>query len=152
MARSVIETAIMLKSIYNKNFANESFCIKWPELRGIAGISQLTQEYLQGVNNTLNESGHALLQLDNFLLVAHASDFPHVRHVPPRLVEQYLHGDDELDDDEYEESEDEILVDEDDSDDQNEPESGNEQIKGWVPKWRTRRAPKVEETEEEVEM
>ena len=111
MERTAEETASILISIYDESFANESynhFRIGWPELRSIAGVARLTDEYLWEINQTLNESSYFLIPFDNFLLVALESDVSHVRAVPPRIVEDYLPGDE--DDDDFE-------LDEDDDDD-----------------------------------
>lgn len=95
MARTAQETASTLIKIYNKSFANVSykrFRIGWSELCSIAGIPNITDEYMHEIQLTLRKSGHTLIQLDNFLVVALESYFSPVRAVPPRIVEQYLPG------------------------------------------------------------
>lgn len=106
MARTAAETSNTLIEIYEESFANDNFNyfrIDWPELRAIAGVAKLTHEYLHEVNQALNETSYTLIPLDNFLVVAMESDFSLVRSVPPRIVEQYLPGED--DDYEYEDIE-----------------------------------------------
>lgn len=155
MARTAQETANTLISIYDESFANDSynqFRIDWPELRSIAGVSKLTEEYLGEINQTLNEGSYVLIPLDNFLVVALEQDFSHVRSVTPRIVEQYLPGDDdddelEFDDDDDDDDDDELM---DDETEDAEAESADAVSTGkWVPKYRTRKAAtqKQEETE-----
>ena len=98
MARTAEETASILIGLYDESFAGDSFRpfrINWPELRSLAGIARLTDEYLWEVDLELKESGYFLLPLDNFVLVALESDFSYIRAIPPRIVEQYLPDDDE---------------------------------------------------------
>ncbi len=122
MARSADETARTLMEVYEEVFGNESysfFRINWPELRSLAGVNKLTEEYLREVNGELNGSGYVLVPMDNFLLVASEDDFGAVRAVPPRTVENFLPGDE--DDDESEDSDDFG----DDEDDDDSPPSRN---------------------------
>ncbi len=94
------KTAKTLIDIYDEYFAKVScrrFRINWPELRSIAGIPKLTDEYLHEIQLALRKSGYTLIPLDNFLVVALESCFSTVRAVPPRIVERYL-PDAEVDD------------------------------------------------------
>ena len=73
MARTAKETAGTLIRIYEDRFANESynqFRVTWPELRAIAGVTKLNNDYLCEVNQAFNKSNHALISLANFLVVA----------------------------------------------------------------------------------
>ena len=100
--RTAEETASILISLYDESFAGDNFSpfrINWPELRSLAGIARLTDEYLWELDQELKESGYFLFPLDNYVLVALESDFSHIRAVPPRIVEQYLPGDEDDDDD-----------------------------------------------------
>lgn len=101
MEHTATETARTLISIYNENFANEDynhFRISWQELRSIAAVSKLSEQYLCEVNQELNKSQYTLIPLDNFLVVAQEFDFSHIRFVPPRLVEQFVFDDKHVDD------------------------------------------------------
>ncbi|MEI6208856.1 MAG: hypothetical protein WCP20_18920 [Desulfuromonadales bacterium] len=113
MARTTRKTATILSDLYDETFANDSyepFRISWPDLRGIAGVSKLTDQYLRQINQALNESGYYLIPFDNFLLVTQESNQSNIRLLPPRIVEQYLYV--EADDLEIDEEEDEELSDE----------------------------------------
>lgn len=102
MARTTKDTTKTLISIYNKNFASEDynqFRITWPGLRSLSGLSKLSEQYLCDINLELSRSGYTLTQLDNFLVVAIEGDFSHIRVVPPRIVEQYLSGNEDVKDD-----------------------------------------------------
>jgi hypothetical protein len=98
MARSAEETASILIGLYEESFAGDSFKpfrIGWPELRSLAGIARLTDEYLWEIDLELKESGYFLFPLDTFVLVAVESDLSYIRAIPPRIVEQYLPGDED---------------------------------------------------------
>jgi len=119
MARTAAKTASILSDLYNETFANDSyepFRISWPDLRGIAGVAKLTDQYLRQINLELNESeGYTLIPFDNFLLVTQESNLSHIRLVPPRIVEQHLYveaDDCEIDDEDEDEDEDVELGDE----------------------------------------
>ncbi|MDD2899551.1 MAG: hypothetical protein PHI31_12665 [Desulfuromonadaceae bacterium] len=93
METTAIETARALIGIYNECFANENyshFRILWPELRSIAAVSKLSDQYLREVSQELNKSQFTLIPLDNFLVVAQEFDFSQIRFVPPRLVDQFM--------------------------------------------------------------
>lgn len=95
MARTAAETAKVLATIYDENFSDdlfEQFQIGWLELRSIAGVPKLTDQYLRTVGTELRESGHLLVACDSFILVAREEDLSHARKVPARLVESYLPG------------------------------------------------------------
>jgi len=99
--RSSEETAKILSDIYDENFAQDCFSyyrIKWPELRSLAGVTKLTEEYLHDVNTSLVEAGYIFIPLDNFLVVAAESDFTGIRYVPAKLVEHYMPGDNDSSD------------------------------------------------------
>jgi hypothetical protein len=98
MARTAEETASILIGLYDESFAGDSFKpfrISWPELRSLAGVAKLADEYLWEIDLELKESGYFLFPLDNFVLMAQESDLSYVRAVPPRIVEQYLPDDDD---------------------------------------------------------
>jgi len=111
MARTAVKTANTLSLMYDESFDGEvmeMFRLGWPELRSLAGVPKLTEEYLADINRTLAESHYALIPLDDYLVVAMQGDFSHARKIPSRLLEQYLpeeedihyveEGDDELED------------------------------------------------------
>lgn len=111
MARSATVTACILTDLYDETFKNDScepFRITWQQLRMISRCHRLTKAYLHAINLALNESNYALTAFDDSLLIAQESDFSSVRAVPDRIVEQYLAGVKEIDD------EDDVEVDEDD--------------------------------------
>lgn len=114
MARTAVETANSLSLMYDKSYDGddmEMFRIGWPELRTLAGVSKLTEEYLATVNMALADSKCALIPFDDYLVVAKQGDFSRTRKIPSRLLEQYLPDEEELDnlveDDEELEDEDE---------------------------------------------
>lgn len=112
MARTAVETANILTQLHDESFDGdvmEMFRIGWPELRALAGVPKLTQEYLADINNSLAECRYALISFDDYLVVALQNAFRHVRQVPPRYLEQMLpdEGDFEIDDDGDEELDDE---------------------------------------------
>lgn len=99
MARTAVETANLLSMMYNESFGGEDmemFRIGWPELRGLAGIPKLTDEYLADINRTFMETDYTLVSFNDFLVVAMQDDFNCARKVPPRLLEQNLPDEDEL--------------------------------------------------------
>lgn len=99
MARTAVETANILTQLHDESFDGEEmemFRIGWPELRGLAGASKLTEEYLAGINSTLAESQYALIPFDDYLVVAQQDAFKRVRQVPPRLLEQKLPNEDDF--------------------------------------------------------
>lgn len=106
MTRTADETAGILIGLYDESFAGESgrpFRIGWPELRSVAGVERLSDDYLWGVDECLKEEGYFLFPLDTFLVVAMESDLSPVRAVPPRIIEKCLPGeDDEFDEDDLE--------------------------------------------------
>lgn len=102
MARSAANTARILSCFYDETFANDSceaFRINWSDLRGIAGVTKLTDGYLRRINQELNESGYTLITFDNYLVIVQESDLAHIRIAPPRIVEQYLYDNDAVDED-----------------------------------------------------
>lgn len=119
MARSAANTARILSCFYDETFANDSceaFRINWSDLRGIAGVTKLTDGYLRRINLELNDSGYTMITFDNYLVVVQENDLAHIRLVPPRIVEEHLFDKDIEDD--YE------LVDDDDA--------GNPEVGGIV--------------------
>lgn len=108
MARSVSETARILADLYDESFGgdeSERYRLGWSELRGIAGVRRLDEDFLRGINDALLENGYLLVSCDNFLVVACEQNFTGTRRLPQRLVERCLY-----------EAEDEDLEDEDDED------------------------------------
>lgn len=93
MARTAAKTANILSQMYDESFAGEEmemFRIGWAELRSLAGIPKLTDDFLAGINSSLALAGYVLIPFDDFLLVAGQSDFSHTRKMPPRFLEQNL--------------------------------------------------------------
>ena len=93
-------TARRLISIYEERFANQSynqFRVTWPELRAIAGVTKLTDAYLNELKQALNVYDFALISLANFLVVTLECDLTHIRSVSSRIFEQYLPGTDDTD-------------------------------------------------------
>lgn len=110
MARSVSETARILADLYDESFGgdeSERYRIGWSELRGIAGVRRLDEDFLRGINDALLENGYLLVTCDNFLVVACEQNFSGTRRLPQRLVERYLYEaeDDDLEDDCFEDDE-----------------------------------------------
>jgi len=100
MARTAVETANTLSLMYDESFGGdemEMFRIGWAELRSLAGVPKLTDEYLADINRSLAQTEYALIPFGEFLVVAMQSDFKsRARKVPPRLLEQNLPDEEEL--------------------------------------------------------
>lgn len=114
MARSIMETARILADLYDESFGgdeSERYRLGWPELRGIAGVRRLDEDFLRGINDALLENGYLLVTCDNFLVVSCEQDFTGTRRLPQRLVERHLavadedDDEDDLDDDCFEDDE-----------------------------------------------
>ena len=104
MARTAVETAGILKDLYNEEFSSEEsepYQIGWDQLRGIAGVERLTDDIISNVGKMMLDSGYVLVPFDNFLLVGMEANYRRTRKVPARLVESYLAVTDEalVDDD-----------------------------------------------------
>jgi len=96
MARTAAETASVLSDLYDENFGSDSyepFRITWPQLRSLAAVPRLTDNYLKGLHADLTENGKALVTLDEFFLIVREKDLAHYRQLPDRLLEQYLPDD-----------------------------------------------------------
>jgi len=115
MARTAVETANVLSLMYDESFGGEDmemFRIGWAELRSLAGVPKLTDEYLARMNRCLADTNYALIPLNDFLVLAMQSDFNGARQVPARLLEQNLPDGE----DEFEIGKDDLPDDEDDND------------------------------------
>lgn len=104
MARTAVETAGILKDLYNEEFNSEEsepYRIGWDQLRGIVGVERLTDDIISNVGKMMLDSGYVLVPFDNFLLVGMEANYRRTRKVPARLVESYLAVTDEalVDDD-----------------------------------------------------
>jgi hypothetical protein len=98
MARTAVETANTLSLMYDESFDGdemEMFRIGWTELRSLAGVPKLTDEYLADINICLAETDYTLVPFNDFLVVAMQGDFNRVRKVPPRILEQNLPDEEE---------------------------------------------------------
>lgn len=111
MTRTAREVAKKLQEIYLKDFGddeNQKYQLSWVDLRGIAGVGKLEEDFVTEISEKMAENNFALLQLDEFLLVGTQLDFAFERKLPARLLERYLPGEDETDDeDDLEDGEDE---------------------------------------------
>lgn len=99
MSNTAVETANILSDLYSENFAcqtNEPYRITWPQLRSIAGISKLTDEYIGSISSELAKSEIILVPCSRFFLVGLERDFNEFRMVTDKIVEQYLLDDEEL--------------------------------------------------------
>ncbi len=99
MERSIIELAMILINLNQETFDNQDggmYRLGWPELRALAGVPKLTEEYLSDINTTLAESKYALIPFDDYLVVAKQGDFSCARKIPPRILEQNLPDEEEL--------------------------------------------------------
>lgn len=107
MTRTAAATASALTELYQETFKNDSFepfSITWPQLRAVAGVTRLSDCYLEQINSTLNESDYLLVPMSDLLLVAQEQDLSRFRAVPDRLVETFVYdGDDDDDDDDEDE-------------------------------------------------
>ena len=123
MARTAAETASILSILYEERFNQETsqpFQITWPQLRHLADIPHLTDNYLKAVNKELSDTDYYLIPCDHFLAVIMDMDMASFRVLPDRLLEKCLSEiddseleDDDLDeDDEVEDIEDDDEIDE----------------------------------------
>lgn len=104
MARTAIETATVLRNLHSEKFGGdyiEPFRLTWEQLRGIAGIDRLTEDYLAEVSEKLLEKDYALLTFNNSFIVAKEGDFSETRTLTARLTERYLADTDDQDDLEF---------------------------------------------------
>ena len=111
MARTAAVTANILSDLYDETFGRDSFepfRITWPQLRSLAAVPRLNDNYLNDISVALSETERTLIPFNEYLLVVSEQDFSHYRMVPDRLLEQYLPDarqadgkDIELDDDDY---------------------------------------------------
>lgn len=93
MARTAVDTACLLRGLYDEEFSgeeNEPYLIGWDQLRGIAGVERLTDDIISEIGKLMLDYGFALVPFDNFLLVTVESNCRRTRKVPARLVETYL--------------------------------------------------------------
>jgi len=93
MARTVAETASILREIYEEAFNGdecEPYKIGWDELRGIAGVERLTDDIIASLCKLMLDSDYVLVPFNYFLMVGTEGDYGLTRKVPPRLVESYL--------------------------------------------------------------
>jgi len=111
MARTAAATASALTELYQETFKNDSyepFSITWPQLRAVAGVTRLSDCYLEQINSALNESDYLLVPMSDLLLVAQEQDLSRFRAVPDRLVETFVYDGDDDDDDDDDEDDEEI--------------------------------------------
>lgn len=103
MARMAFSTAKALIDMYQEDFRTEGmelFRITWPQLRTVAGVAKLDQEYLTELVEALRAYKYVLVQFEDYFVVASEFDFMHDRTVPDSVVENYivseeLEGDDD---------------------------------------------------------
>jgi hypothetical protein len=98
MARTAVETANILSSIYGECFGSDSyepFSISWPQLRTLAGVPRLDDSFIKKISDVLSETDNCLIPFNNFLLIASEQDLSHFRTMPDRLLEKYLPNGDE---------------------------------------------------------
>ena len=90
MTRKARVTANVLMRLYKERFASESmapFSLSWSQLRGIAGVLHLSDEYLAAINGYLWEDDYALLSYSNMFLVTREGDLD-VRALSAGLAER----------------------------------------------------------------
>lgn len=100
MTRTAREVAKVLQQIYHKDFGDDEsqkYQLSWADLRGIAGVGKLEEDFVAEISEKMAEKNFALLQLDEFLLVGTQLDFAFERKLSARLLERYLPGEDETD-------------------------------------------------------
>lgn len=64
MARTADETASILSDLYDETFGRDSFepfRITWPQLRTLAAVPRLNDNFLKEVSETLSETEHTLI-------------------------------------------------------------------------------------------
>lgn len=90
MARTAVETAGILRELYDEDFCSEEsepYQIGWDQLRGIAGVERLTDDIITNVGKLMLDSGYVLVPFDNFLMIGMEANYRRTRKVPARLVE-----------------------------------------------------------------
>lgn len=93
MTRTAAETAHILSALYDETFGRDSFepfRITWPQLRSLAAVRRLNDNYLKDISEALAESERCLIPFNEFLLVTGQQDLSHYRMVPDRLLEKLL--------------------------------------------------------------
>ena len=93
MARTASETARILSEIFHLRFAqdfSEPFRMTWSQLRLLAGVPRLLDDFLKEIDSELSEHGNSLISMDNYLLIVGENDLDHYRMLPDKLLETYL--------------------------------------------------------------
>lgn len=101
MSRTAREVAKKLKEIYYKDFGDDDsqkYQLSWADLRGISGVGKLEEDFVAEISEKMSETSFALLPLADFLLVGTELDFAFERKLPARLLERYLPGEEDTDD------------------------------------------------------
>lgn len=114
MAWNAQEMAEILENLYNREFGGDyvaAYRLTWEQLRSIAGIDRLTDEYLAELGEALLDKDFALLTFNNIFIVAKEEEFSMTRALPARLAERNLFVEEDEDDD-VEIEDDHELVDE----------------------------------------
>ena len=121
MARTAGTTASILKELYDEDFGRDCaapFRLTWDQLRLIAGVGKLTDDYLTKLSKRLLEDDYALLVFNNTFIVGTEEDFYSTRSLPARLAEHHLFNEKEDGEDgdysEDEEDEDDLEIDDND--------------------------------------
>lgn len=113
MARTIADTASILRELYDEDFNGEeceAFQLSWSQLRRIAGVERLTEDIIANIGKMMLDSGYALVPFDNFLIVGMEANYRRTRKLPARIAENYLAvSDDELTEDEDLEIEDDDI-------------------------------------------
>lgn len=112
MKRTAEEVANILTSIYDEKFGNDQFeqyRLTWSDLRALAGVSKMEGGFIGDINEALEESNHALVPFDTFLVVLAEEDFNVARELSGRVLERFLPDEEEYaaSDDDHEEADDE---------------------------------------------
>ena len=93
MKRTARQMAGLLKELYGECFGddeNEPYRLAWSDLRMLAGVSKITDEFIASINEVLAESDFALIPFNDFLIVASEADFRRRRNLPGRMLEKHL--------------------------------------------------------------
>ncbi len=108
MARTAQQVAKTLQEIYIQSFGeadHEKYLLNWADLRGIAGVEKLTEDFVTEISEKMSEAEFTLFPLNDSLLVGTEFDFISERKLPARLLERYLPGEDDEDKDIFEDEE-----------------------------------------------
>lgn len=116
MVRTAVQTAQTLIQLYDDTCCGELFRIGWAQLRSLAGISKLGDDYLRRMGEEVAEAGYVLVPMDHYLIMADSECFDAATEAVPRVLERYLPEEKLSAEMEEDEEDEEVEYDEDEED------------------------------------